>query len=111
MGASLICSARLVRAHSSAVEHLTFNQRADGSTPSGLTTQPQSTRRLPGDVCGSWVSDMRKALAAWLPVRIVPCGVTVAAPLPLSAIGSVDELSSMAPGVVQVLSYHPGTNR
>jgi hypothetical protein len=24
-------------AHSSAVEHLTFNQRADGSTPSGLT--------------------------------------------------------------------------
>jgi hypothetical protein len=27
-----------VRAHSSAVEHLTFNQRADGSTPSGLTS-------------------------------------------------------------------------
>jgi hypothetical protein len=27
----------LGRAHSSAVEHLTFNQRADGSTPSGLT--------------------------------------------------------------------------
>jgi hypothetical protein len=25
------------RSHSSAVEHLTFNQRADGSNPSGIT--------------------------------------------------------------------------
>ncbi len=27
------------RARSSGVEHLTFNQRADGSIPSGLTTE------------------------------------------------------------------------
>ena len=31
---------RLGRARSSAVEHLTFNQRVDGSIPSGLTTNP-----------------------------------------------------------------------
>jgi hypothetical protein len=34
-------------AHSSAVEHLTFNQRADGSTPSGLTIP--SSRLLSDD--------------------------------------------------------------
>jgi hypothetical protein len=46
--------ATLVRARSSAVEHLTFNQRVDGSIPSGLTNmfdridRSFETRRVPG---------------------------------------------------------------
>lgn len=54
---------------------------------------------------------MHKILAAWLTALIVTCGGAFAAPMPISAVGSVGELSSLAPGVVQVLSYHPGMNR
>lgn len=36
----------LVGARSSAAEHLTFNQRVDGSIPSGLTKRNETTAEL-----------------------------------------------------------------
>ena len=40
------------RARSSGVEHLTFNQRADGSIPSGLTKRPAASTGAGGDQSG-----------------------------------------------------------
>jgi hypothetical protein len=57
---------------------------------------------------------MRNVLAACLAVSagiILACGAPRSAPMPMSAVASVDELQSVNGGIAQVLSYHPGMNR
>lgn len=77
---------KLVRARSSGVEHLTFNQRAMGSNPIGLTifpeinpgiTQAHRAKDAAGFACAGEALDNKKAGTATRPGFVINSGQTI----------------------------------